>query len=62
MGAYLPLIVWLASAVVCQLIARRRNVEESSARRLFVVIFGPFAIPFIFLFKPRDLVNPRDAD
>mgnify|MGYP001824011585 CR=1 FL=1 len=55
MGAYLPVIVWIISAVICEWIAARRNVKLNLPWRLLVVFLGPFAIPFIFLAKPGDV-------
>lgn len=53
MGAYLPLILWLLGMVACHYIAKARGVKSTFLRRLFVVFFGPLAIPFVFLFKPE---------
>lgn len=53
MGAYIPALIWLASAFICALIARKRNVKETLFRTLLAVFLGPFAIPLVFLFKPE---------
>jgi len=53
MGAYIPALVWLISAFICHLIARKRNVKSTLFRTLLAVFLGPFAIPLVFLFKPE---------
>ena len=53
MGAYVPFLVWLISAFICHLIAKKRNVKETLFRQLVVVFLGPFAIPLVYLFKPE---------
>jgi hypothetical protein len=52
MAPYIPVIVWLASAIVFELIARRRGVTPGLLWRLVVVFLGPFAIPLAFLARP----------
>lgn len=54
MGAYIPVLIWLISAFIYFLIARKRNVKETLFRTLLVVFLGPFAIPLVFLFKPEN--------
>ncbi len=41
MGAYIPVVIWLVSAIVCFYIARERNVKPSFIRNLIVVVLGP---------------------
>ena len=53
MAAYVPVIIWLVSAIICLYIARARNVKLNLMRRLIVVVLGPFAIPLTFLAKPE---------
>lgn len=53
MGAYIPVVIWLVSAIVCIYIARERNVKPSFIRNLIVVVLGAFAIPLVFLAKPE---------
>ena len=55
MGAYLPVIVWIIAALICEWIARRRNVRLNLPWRLLAVFLGPFAIPFMFLAKPDEV-------
>ncbi len=52
MGAYLPVIVWTISIIICHYIAKYRGAEPSLFWRLFAIIFGPLAIPFAFFIKP----------
>jgi len=49
MDPYLPLAVWLVSALLCIYIARVRHVKPTLFRKLAVVILGPFAIPLALL-------------
>lgn len=53
MGTYIPAVVWLISAFISELIARKRNVKKTLFRTLVVVFLGPFAIPLVYLFKPE---------
>ena len=53
MGAYIPFLVWLISAVICDRIANKRNVKVTLLRTLVVIFLGPFAIPLVYLFKPE---------
>ena len=51
MGAYIPLLIWVVSGIICHFIARKRNVKETLFRQIVVVFLGPLAIPLVFLFK-----------
>ena len=53
MGAYIPFLIWLISALICDRIAKKRNVKVTLLRTLVVVFLGPFAIPLVYLFKPE---------
>ena len=53
MGAYIPFLTWLISAVICERIEKRRNVKVTLLRTLVVVFLGPFASPLVYLFKPE---------
>lgn len=53
MGAHIPMIAWLIGMAICAWIAHRRNVRPTLFWRVFVVFFGPLAIPFMFLIKPE---------
>ena len=57
MDAYVPVMIWVASAIVCYYIAKARNVKSNLARRLTVVLLGPLAIPLVFLFRPETSIG-----
>jgi hypothetical protein len=54
MATYVPVIIWVVSAIICHYIAQSRNVKPSIIQRLIAVILGPFAIPLTFLVKPQE--------
>jgi hypothetical protein len=54
MATYVPVIIWVVSAIICHYIAQSRNVKPSIVQRLIAVILGPFAIPLTFLLKPQE--------
>lgn len=53
MGQYLPVIIWVISAFIFHMIAKKRHVRETTFRILLVVLLGPLAIPLAYLFKPE---------
>jgi hypothetical protein len=53
MSAYIPALIWLLSAVACDLIAKRRDLKKSTFREMAVALMGPFAIPWLFMAKPE---------
>ena len=53
MAAYVPVVIWIVSAVICHYIAQTRNVKVNLVRRLIVVFLGPLAIPLAFFVKPE---------
>lgn len=53
MNAFVPVIIWIVSAIICNYIAKARNVKANLVRRLTVVVLGPLAIPVAFLVKPE---------
>jgi hypothetical protein len=57
MAAYVPVIIWIVSAIFCHYIAQARNVKLNLVRRLFVVFLGPLAIPLVFLAKPENSID-----
>ena len=57
MATFVPVIIWIVSAVICHYIAQARNVKPNLMRRLIVVVFGPLAIPLAFLVKPEPLMD-----
>jgi hypothetical protein len=54
MVTYVPVIIWMVSAIICHYIAQYRNVKPSIIQRLIAVILGPIAIPLTFLIKPQE--------
>ena len=50
--AYLPVLIWLLSAVACHVIAKRRFLKRSAFKDMTVALIGPFAIPWFLLAKP----------
>jgi hypothetical protein len=54
MAAYVPVIIWVVSAIICHYIAQSRNLRPNFIQRLIAVILGPFAIPLTFLVKPQE--------
>lgn len=57
MAAYIPVIIWIVSAIICQYIARARNLKSNLVRKLIVVFLGPLAIPLAFLVKPEKSIE-----
>lgn len=57
MAAYMPVIIWIVSAIICHYIAQARNVKSNLVRRLIVVFLGPLAIPLTFLVKPENSID-----
>lgn len=57
MTAYVPVIIWIVSAIICHYIARARNVKSNLVRRLIVVFLGPLAIPLAFFIKPEKSID-----
>lgn len=54
MAAYVPVIIWIVSAIICHNIARARNVKSNLMRRLIVIFLGPLAIPLAFFVKSEN--------
>jgi len=52
MAAYIPVILWVVSAIVCSYIAKVRNIKSNFMKRLIVLFLGPLAIPLVFFSKP----------
>ena len=53
MTAYVLVLIWLLSAVVCYYIAKARGVKTGLMWNMIVALLGPFAIPLIFLFLAK---------
>jgi len=54
MTAYVPALIWLLSAIICYYIAKARGVKPGLMWNMIVVLLGPFAIPLLFLARPRE--------
>ena len=57
MTMYLLVSVWLVSAVLCHYIARSRGTKLSVWWDMAAAFLGPFAIPLIYLIKPKPPVD-----
>lgn len=53
MSAYILVLIWVISNVVCVYLVRKRNLEPGVTLRVIGAILGPFAIPLIFTLKPK---------
>ena len=53
MGQFIPVVVWIISAIICYMIAQKRGVEPTLFWNLVVVFLGPLAIPLVFLARPK---------
>jgi hypothetical protein len=51
--AYIPALIWLLSAVACNLIAKRRLLKKTAIKDMIVALIGPFAIPWVLIAKPE---------
>ncbi len=54
MTAYVPALIWLLSVIICYYIAKARGVKPGLMWNMIVVLLGPFAIPLLFLARPRE--------
>lgn len=59
MGAYIPALIWLLSAIICIYIAKTRHVKTTLIRKLIVIILGPFAIPLVFFANPEKTIKEK---
>lgn len=57
MAAFIPIIIWIVSAIICHYIAHARNIKSNFVRRLIVVFLGPLAIPLALLIKPEKTID-----
>ena len=51
--AYIPVLIWLLSALACHLIAKRRLLKKTAIRDMIVALVGPFAIHWFLIAKPE---------
>jgi len=59
MAAYIPVIIWIISAIVCYYIAKARKIKPNLMRKLIVVFLGPLAIPLVFFAKPEKTIEAK---
>ncbi len=57
MATYIPVIVWIVSAVICAYISKKRGVKATFMRSTIVALIGPFAIPLAFVVKPEGSIH-----
>jgi len=57
MAAYVPAIIWIISAIICDYIAKARKVKPNLIQKLIAVLLGPLAIPLAFFAKPEKLIE-----
>ena len=53
MTAYLLVSVWIVSAGLCYYIAKSRGCKLSVWWDMALALLGPFAIPLMYLIKPK---------
>ncbi len=49
---YIPAIIWIVGAIICFVITKQRKVKLTLLWGIAFCIFGPLAIPFVFMAKP----------
>ncbi len=59
MDPYIPVSIWIVSAVICIYIAKSRHIKPTLLRRFIVVLLGPFAIPLIFFAGSNCKINAQ---
>ena len=59
MDPYIPVSIWIASAVICSYIAKVRHVKPTLLWQFIVVLLGPLAIPLIFFARSNGKINAR---
>jgi len=58
-NAYIPVLIWFLSAMICLYIARTRHVKITLFRKLVVIFLGPFAIPLAFFSKTENTIEEK---
>ena len=53
MTTYIFALIWVLSSVACLVIAKRRQVKQTSLRSMLAALAGPFAIPWVLAAKPE---------
>jgi len=54
MSTYIPVLIWVLSAVLCAWIASVRHVRSKTLWAIVVAILGPFAIPLVIFARPSE--------
>lgn len=60
MIAYIIAGIWVLGAIICDRIARSRNVRWNFLFTAIAVVLGPLAIPLIFLLPSREIDSSRE--
>ncbi len=50
---YIPAIIWIIGAGICYIVAKKRKLKPTTLWDIAFCLFGPLAIPFVFLAKPK---------
>ena len=53
MATYTIPLIWIVGAVSSDYIAGKRGVKKTVLRTIFFALFGPLAIPFVYLMQPE---------
>lgn len=53
MPAYLPALIWIYSAIICHVIAKRRHIASTTPKAIAVTFLGPFAIPYFLAIRHK---------
>jgi hypothetical protein len=59
MAPYIPVLIWIVSAVICISMAKARHVKPTLFWKFIVVFLGPLAIPLIFFAGSSGKINAR---
>lgn len=57
MAGYVLAFVWLVGAVFCDYVAGKRGVRKTAVRTILFAVFGPLAIPFVYVIRPEKSVH-----
>ena len=53
MSGYVIAVIWILSNFLCAYLIKKRNLEPGVPLTALGVILGPFAIPLVFILKPK---------
>ncbi|MGI1679205.1 MAG: hypothetical protein K6L75_10765 [Cellvibrionaceae bacterium] len=48
---YIPVMIWIVGAGICYVVAKKRELKLTPLWDIAFCLFGPLAIPFVFLVK-----------